>query len=107
MNNDLILEKAALQFRSDCGINNKDAIRLKSLLQKLNVITIFKPLTDDFSGMALKTKVKDEFIRFALINSKQSLGKQHFTICHELYHLFIQKDFNSRVCKTGLFDKRL
>ena len=43
---------------------------------------------------------------FILINTQQSLGKQHFTICHELYHLFIQANFTSQVCQTGLFDKK-
>jgi Zn-dependent peptidase ImmA (M78 family) len=104
---ELILEKAAIQFRSECGINNKDAIRLKSLLQKLNVIIIFKSLVDDFSRMALKIGEGAEVSRFILINTQQSLGKQHFTICHELYHLFIQKAFTSRVCKTSQFNKKL
>lgn len=103
---ELVLEKAAVQFRSECGINNKDAIRLKSLLQKLNVITVFKSLNEDFSGMALKTVAAENTHRFILINSNQSVGKQHFTICHELYHLYIQPNFTSRVCRTGLFNKR-
>lgn len=104
---DLLLEKAALQFRSEHGINTIDAVRLKSLLQKLNVITVFKALSADFSGMALKTSTGEFTSRFILINTNQSLGKQHFTICHELYHLYIQKYFTSRICKTGLFNKSL
>ncbi len=95
-----------MQFRSNCGINNKEAIRLKSILQKLNVITLFKPLANSFSGMAIKTSYNDIDERFMLINSNQSIGKQHFTICHELYHLFIQKNFSSRICRTGLFNKK-
>lgn len=100
---DLLTEKAALAFRSDNGLNNADPIRLKSLLQKLNVITVFAPLSDNFSGMALKANTDN---RFMLVNSNQSLGKQHFTICHELYHLFVQTDFTSQVCQTGKFDKK-
>lgn len=100
---DLLLEKASSIFRSENGLNNADPIRLKSLLQKLNVITIFSPLSDNFSGMALKAN-SDK--RFMLVNSNQSLGKQHFTICHELYHLFIQPDFTSQVCHAGLFNKK-
>jgi len=100
---DLLLEKDAVAFRSNNGLNNADPIRLKSLLQKLNVITVFVPLSDNFSGMALKANTAN---RFMLVNSSQSLGKQHFTICHELYHLFIQKDFDSQVCSTGKFDKK-
>lgn len=104
---ELLLEKAASHFRSEYGINNKDAIRIMSLLQRLNVITIFKELSADFSGMALKTGEVNDISRFILINAGQSLGKQHFTICHELYHLFIQKNFSSRFCNTGLFDKKI
>jgi Zn-dependent peptidase ImmA (M78 family) len=100
---DLLFEKASSSFRSDNGLNNSDPIRLKSLLQKLNVITVFAPLSGNFSGMALKVNTAN---RFMLVNSNQSLGKQHFTICHELYHLFVQTDFTSQVCHTGLFDKK-
>jgi Zn-dependent peptidase ImmA (M78 family) len=100
---DLLLEKAAVAFRSDNGLNNADPIRLKSLLQKLNVITVFAPLSDNFSGMALKANAANLFM---LVNSNQSIGKQHFTICHELYHLFEQTDFTSQVCLTGRFDKK-
>jgi Zn-dependent peptidase ImmA (M78 family) len=100
---DLLLEKAAVAFRSEHGLNNADPIRLKSLLQKLNVISVFAPLSENFSGMALKANNAD---RFMLVNSNQSLGKQHFTVCHELYHLFEQKEFSSQVCQTGQFDKR-
>jgi Zn-dependent peptidase ImmA (M78 family) len=103
--NDLILEKNALSFRTEQGLSNNDPIRLKSLLQKLNVITVFAPLTDKFSGMALKVE-QGQIYRFMLVNNTQSLGKQHFTICHELYHLYIQQHFNSHVCQTGLFNKK-
>jgi Zn-dependent peptidase ImmA (M78 family) len=103
---DLLLEKEATIFRTSQGLDNKDPIRLKSLLQKANVISLFTPLSTNFSGMALKAYTKDsKEVRFILINSNQSLGKQHFTICHELYHLFIQKDFTSQVCSTGLYKK--
>lgn len=103
--NELLLEKEASRFRTEKGLNNNEPIRLKSLLQKANVITVFSPLTENFSGMAIKAEQASVTHRFILINSNQSLGKQHFTICHELYHLYIQADFSSRVCITGKFDK--
>src|SRR5690606_6068921 len=58
------------------------------------------PLSQDFSGMALK--IGDN--RFMMVNTEQSQGKQHFTIAHELYHLWIQDNFTSQRCKTGSFD---
>ena len=47
-----------------------------------------------FSGMSLK--IDDE--KFMLLNSIHPIGRQHFTICHELYHLFIQKNFEHIIC---------
>jgi len=100
MNNN-VLEKKAIDFRRTAGLSNSDPIRIKSLLSKLNVITVFKPLSANFSGMALKIEEN----RFILVNSEHSLGKQHFTICHELYHLFVQENFTVMICDVGKFDK--
>lgn len=102
--NKFILEKYASQFRSKHGLGADDPIRFKSILSKLNVITIFRPLGTDFSGMAIKIRDED-VVRFLLVNSSHSLGKQHFTICHELYHLYIQNNFSSMFCNTGIFQK--
>lgn len=95
------IENKAANFRKNNGFGETDPIRLESLLLKHNIITLFKPLSDGLAGMAVKASEKDMFI---LVNSRHSLGKQHFTIGHELYHLFIQEGFVSQRCVTGLFD---
>jgi Zn-dependent peptidase ImmA (M78 family) len=92
----------AKDFREKNGYSSSEPISLQSLLVKLKVLTIFKRLDFKFSGMAIKSGDN----RFALINSVQTLGRQNFTICHELYHLFIQEDFQSRVCETAKFNKK-
>ena len=97
----VILQKKANLFRERNGISGSEAIRIKSLLLKLNVFTLFRPLTEAFSGMSLKI---NENAKFILVNSNHSIGRQHFTIAHELYHLFIQEKFEIHQCKTGLFD---
>lgn len=99
----ILLQKKANQFREQNGINCSEAISLKSFLLKLNILTIFRPLSEGFSGMALKIRDNEGFI---LVNSNHSIGRQHFTIAHELYHLFIQDKFEPHQCKTGLFDKK-
>ena len=101
-----IIESKANQFRVQNGLGTNDPIRLKSFLSKLDCLVIFKPLSDEFSGMALKVEHQNQTNRFILINNKHSLGKQHFTICHEIYHLYIQNQFSSMFCKTGIFDKK-
>ena len=102
MNNN-VLEKKVIEFRRFAGLSETDPIRFKSLLSKLNVITVFRDLSAEFSGMALKVEEN----RFILINSAHSLGKQHFTICHELYHLYVQENFSSMVCSVGQFNSAL
>lgn len=98
-----IIEKNATDFRVQNGLSPFDSINLKRLLLKLNVSSYFKPLSETFSGMALKS----EGDRFILINTSQSVGRQNFTICHELYHLFIQKEFSAETTyKVGQFDKQ-
>lgn len=100
--NEKVLEAKANKFRRDCGIGTESAIDFENLLTALDVLTVFRSLTGDFSGMALKTNDS----RFMLINTNNPLGRQHFTIGHELYHLFIQDIFSFQMCKAGTFDKK-
>lgn len=91
----LKIEKAATEFRERYGYNSSTPIRVKSLLIELKVLTVFKNMGGSFSGMSLK--IDDS--KFMLINSAHSIGRQHFTIMHELYHLFVQKDFEHVICQ--------
>lgn len=100
--NDKILEVRANKFRRERGIGNENAIDFEKLLRTLDVLTYFRPLKGEFSGMALKTKSSC----FMLVNTNQSMGRQHFTIGHELYHLFIQDNFSFQMCNVGKFDKK-
>ncbi|WP_044211483.1 ImmA/IrrE family metallo-endopeptidase [Flammeovirga sp. OC4] len=92
-----IIEKKAAEFREKWGLGTTEPIVLKSLLQKLNVITLFKPLSPNFSGMAIKAEEN----RFMLINANHSFGRQRFSICHELYHLFVQENFTPHQSSAG------
>jgi len=96
------IKKEEALFRDTNGFGIAEPIRLKSLLLKLKVVTLFQPLSDHFSGMSIKAP---EF-SFMLINSNHSVGRQHFTILHELYHLVVQIDFATMVCSTGKFDRK-
>jgi Zn-dependent peptidase ImmA (M78 family) len=93
-----LFEKQANRFREQNGISFTDAINLNSLLLKLDVNVFFSPLSDKFSGMAIIT---NDGSRFMMINSNCSIGRQNFTIAHELYHLFVQKGFKYYVCNAG------
>ncbi len=80
-----LVENQVSRFRQMAGLSDAEAVNLKSLLLKLNVLTVYRPLSDNFSGMSLKSGDR----RFMLINSNQPKCRQHFTIAHELYHLYV------------------
>jgi Zn-dependent peptidase ImmA (M78 family) len=96
------LQKEASDLRSTFGFGSRESIHLQSLLIKQNILTIFRQLSENFSGMAVKTGEH----RFMLINSNHSTGRQNFTICHELYHLYIDQNFSPHHCSSGLFNRK-
>jgi len=102
MVNKYYLQRKATEFRNSNGIGACEPIRMKSWLPKLGVLAMFKPLTEKFSGMA----IKHEDLKFMMINSNHRVSKQHFTIAHELYHLFVQEKFEMEVSNAGRFDKK-
>lgn len=89
-------------FRKQHGFGETEPIRLTSLLMKLNVITFFREIDEKISGMSIKINQN----RFILINSLKSIGRQHFTICHELYHLYFEKEFEKNICYAETKRKR-
>ena len=95
-----LLKKAVVKFRDLAGINSNEPVNTHALLLKLNVLAVFKPMSPDFSGMALKVNDKN----FMLINSGHSVGRQNFSIAHELYHLFVQEDFHTHSCEVNALD---
>lgn len=96
------LKANASAFRNRFGYSNNEPIDFTSLLRKLDILTVFIPLGGDFSGLSII--VEDN--RFMLVNSSQSHGRQNFTICHELYHLFFDDEFVPHKCQTGYFPKK-
>ena len=100
-----LIKKEALLFRQQFGLSPFEPIYFKSLLQKLKVQTMFRPLKNqNISGMAIK--VSDN-LRFMLINTSLPKGRQHFTIAHEIYHLYVQSGFSHYSCNTGQFQKKI
>lgn len=95
------LKANATNFRTRYGYSNTEPIDFKSLLWKLDILTVFNPLDEDFSGLSIKEYEN----YFMLVNSNQSVGRQNFTICHEIYHLFYDLDFEPHICQTGKFLK--
>lgn len=87
--------RLAQKFRIENGLSQNEAVNVKSLLRKLNILTVYRPLSESAYGLSLKSP---KGYRFILINSNNSRGRQHFTIAHELYHLFYDENPCPHIC---------
>lgn len=89
-----IIEEEANNLRDKFFLGNRLPVDLEGLLIKQGILTVFTKMSADFSGMCLKY---DKDTSFILVNSDIVLGRQNFTIAHELYHLFVQDDNEFKV----------
>ena len=80
-------ENEASRLRARFLLGDRLPVDIESLLVDQGIITVYTPMSDSFSGMCLKY---DEQTNFILINSIMPMGRQNFTVAHELYHLFVQ-----------------
>lgn len=92
-------EALAIQMRSMLGVANSEPINMKTVLLQLNVLAMYKPLSEGLWGLSLKSA--DNSGRFMLINSNSTRGSQHFTIAHELYHLYFDEHPTPHFCSQA------
>ena len=85
----------ASKFRTQIGLNPNDPINIKTLLRKLQITTMYRPLSENSYGISCKSNTGKMFM---LISSNSTRGRQHFTIAHELYHLYFDKNPAPHMC---------
>lgn len=90
----------ATQLRIIAGLNESEPIHVKSLLVKLGILTRYRPLSDNAYGLSLQTP--DKSARFMLINCNSTRGRQHFTVAHELYHLYFDPQPVQHICRKDV-----
>lgn len=83
-------ETLAEKFRVGLGINSTEPVNMKSIIRQLNIQTVYRNLSENLHGISIKSASGE--IKFILVNSANTRGRQHFTIAHELYHLFYDED---------------
>lgn len=88
-------ELLAVRFRNILHLPQDVPFPVKSALEQLGILTVFRPLSDSSYGMSIK--MKDES-RFMLVSSNSTIGRQHFTIGHELYHLYYDENPQPHMC---------
>lgn len=83
MINRLIIQRRANDVRKKLGVDDNSPIDLISLIStNLDITLIFYPFNDEISGICIKAA------NLIAINSNSTLGRQNFSIAHELYHFF-------------------
>lgn len=98
-----IAENFAMKLRSILQLSLTEPINVKTVLRLLGVVTSYRPLSDTLYGLSLKST--DEKCRFMLVNSNSTRGRQHFTVAHELYHLYFDENPQPHFCKAGQPDE--
>jgi len=90
-------ENLAAKMRSEyLRISSSEPVNTKTALRQLNIMTVYRPLSDNLFGLSLSST--DGKSRFMLVNSSITKGRQHFTIAHELYHLYFDENPQPHFC---------
>ena len=95
MDKDRIMIKAAT-LRKRLGEDSDSPIDIFALAQDIDGLTlVFYPMSDKISGMCIKGTAANANV--IAINSAMTLGRQRYSLAHELYHLFYDEQMSS-VC---------
>lgn len=82
-------ENLAAKMRGMLNATGVEPLNTKTIVRQLNIMTMFRPLSESLWGLSLGSP--DARGRFILVNSNSTRGCQHFTIAHELFHLFFDE----------------
>ncbi|MBQ0072386.1 MAG: ImmA/IrrE family metallo-endopeptidase [Spirochaetales bacterium] len=90
----------AERTRKKLGEDNHSPIDIFALAQGIEHLTlVYYPMGDAISGMCVKGS--DERCTIAL-NSSMTLGRQRFTLAHELYHRYHDDDNLTSICSKKI-----
>lgn len=97
-----VAENCACKLRLELQLSQTEPINVKTLLRMLRIVALYKPLSDGLYGLSVKSA--DERFRFMLINCNSTRGRQHFTVAHELYHLYYDPNPSPHFCNEAYSD---
>ncbi len=93
------LSNKANFLRKELGQDAVSPIDIFSIVQTIEKLTlIFYPMGIQISGICYKGEDSNVII----VNSDMSLGRQRFSLAHELYHLYFDKDMTSTLSMTSI-----
>ena len=94
MINKLELNAMAIDLRKSLGVDESSPIDIFSLASQIEGLSVvLYPMGENISGIC----IKNPNANLIAINSSMSYGRERFSLAHELYHLFYDKDSSSSV----------
>ncbi len=88
MINNMDLSNKATRLRKRLGEDGDSPVDIFKLVQKIeNFSLVFYPLGSNISGVCYKGETSNVIA----INSEMSIGRQRFSLAHELYHLYFDE----------------
>lgn len=86
-------------IRKELGEDDSSPIDIFTLAQTIERLTlVFYPLGKNISGACFKNQCSSIIV----INSDMSLGRQRYSLAHELYHLFFDEKMSSTICSSRI-----
>lgn len=103
MKSNIELNSNALKMRRILTEDSSSPIDIFALANKLRGVTlVFYPMSDRISGMC----VREHESKVIAVNSNMSYGRQRFTVAHELYHLYFEKELRNVVCEKDISESK-
>lgn len=91
----LDLWKKAVSIRKKLGEDATSPVDIFTLAYAIDQLTIvYYPMGEHLSGMC----IKNEGCNVIAVNSDMTLGRQRFSLAHELYHLFFDEVQSTSIC---------
>lgn len=97
--NKMDLSNKAASVRKKLGADSYSPIDIFALMQNIPELTMtLYPLGANISGVCVKMRSSSLII----VNSGMSIGRQKFTLAHELYHYYFDENLLSTICPTQI-----
>ncbi len=95
----LKLYKQAIELRKKLGESDSSPIDAFNIVQNIpHLSLVLYPMGDNISGMCVRIGLN----AVIAINSSMSIGRQNFSIAHELYHYYYDEKKVTTICEMSI-----
>ena len=102
--NNMALSNKATSIRKKLGVDRNSPIDIFALTQNIEKLTlVLYPLGENISGVCMRKKTST----LLAINSKMSVGRQRFSLAHELYHFYFDQEMTTIICPQKIGSKEV